>query len=372
MTTAQLRRARRLLGRSDGGLDNDNDDGLDEAAREYGQEAGGGRRGPESLSIIAQRLILRLLHDHSPLPLYEPPIPPDTGGQTCAVATTAAAGGMPLGAPSDASVIASTVTMAQAFLDQLPYLDAPQKIALLDLSSLLPQEHPDRLADQGVRAILSDPPEESAVAYDGTLQTASSDPESDTLQACKGPVPLESDLSSGILNLETADWDTDAPPTSPISSQSLPLALPNIARPDIRHLPLTLSSSPLILPLIRDIHRSPFLFPSVSLTSLDLAYSHIKDLERLVDVLPPALRELGLAGVTLGGAAGLRASGSGSSGRGAKAESRWVWDQEGLKRGLGALGRKMLVLKVRIPSSTSPHLDMSLSSALATLSKGAS
>ncbi|TXT12069.1 uncharacterized protein COLE_02479 [Cutaneotrichosporon oleaginosum] len=91
---------------------------------------------------------------------------------------------------------------------------------------------------------------------------------------------------------EHDDWDKDT------------------ARPSLHHLPLMAHPSP--LRLLRDVPR----FTGLTLTSLDLAFATLP-LERVIGVLPASLRALGLAG--------------------ARARD---WE-----RGLGALGRKMRVLR---------------------------
>ena len=89
--------------------------------------------------------------------------------------------------------------------------------------------------------------------------------------------------------------------------------------PTLHHLPLTLHPSPHAL-----LRQLP-VFSAVTLTSLNLAYSTLHpDLERLVTVLPSSLRELGLAGVRVKGSMSV----------------------EGWRRGLGILGRKLIVLRV--------------------------
>lgn len=181
------------------------------------------------------------------------------------------------------------LTIGQAMQEQLAYLEPHLKSALIDTSSLLPlpvplqpgpARHSMRLSDSSVRAVLSQPPhEELSVIPNG----------------CTGS------------STEGDDWSID----------------PDIPS-EIRHVSLCLHPSP--LPLLRDIS----LFPGVTLTCIDLAYSTIRDIERLVGVLPPGLRELGLAGIRLA-----------YKGR---VSSAIVEDDA--RRGMAALGRKMLVLKV--------------------------
>lgn len=90
-----------------------------------------------------------------------------------------------------------------------------------------------------------------------------------------------------------------------------------IESPELHHLPATAHPAP--TSFLREVST----YSALALTSLNLAFSHIADLERLVGVLPPALRELGLAGC------------------------RFKQGPEELKRGWAVLGRKLLVLQVR-------------------------
>ncbi|BEI85555.1 hypothetical protein CcaverHIS002_0509560 [Cutaneotrichosporon cavernicola] len=97
---------------------------------------------------------------------------------------------------------------------------------------------------------------------------------------------------------EEDEWDTEA------------------TRPTLHHLPLMAHPAP--MRLLRDIPR----FTGLTLTSLDLGFCALPPLERLVAALPSGLRALGIAGV--------RAA--------PKTSPEW-------ERGLGALARKMIVLK---------------------------
>ena len=241
-------------------------------------------QGSQRLTVVCQHLILRLLHDQTPIDPHDAVHEPAFEGNERGTVAEAPSQGLSYG-----------VTMAQAVLEQLPYFEPQVKLALLDLSASLPQDDQLRLNDACTRALLSDPP-----AFDPTSgNTATPD-----------------------------DWDNTDYPT--------PETLPLVSRPEIRHLHLTLAPSSTLLNLLRDIHRAPSIFRSVSLVSLNLAYSCVRDLERLVDILPPGLRELGLVGVRVGT----------DRGTGFERRSGGVDGDESVKRGLGALGRKMLVLKV--------------------------
>jgi hypothetical protein len=162
------------------------------------------------------------------------------------------------------------VTVGEAMQEQVGYLEPHLKIALFDIASVR-QSITSRLSDRSIRAILHRPED--------------ADPEVSTRQ-----------------NLEVFDdW-----------SETL------TSLPDIHYLPIILHPNP--LPLLRQLSS----FLSLSLTSLNLAYSTIKDLEKLVIGLPASLRELSLVGIRFNGQ---------------KEDDVW-------RRGLGLLGRKLIVLRV--------------------------
>lgn len=96
---------------------------------------------------------------------------------------------------------------------------------------------------------------------------------------------------------EGSDWDDDPTPT-------------------LAHLPLTAHPAP--LRLLQDVPR----LRALSLTSVDLAFATLPAMDRVVHILPPTLRTLGLAGVRSG-----------------EGYASWA-------RGMGALGKKMTVLHV--------------------------
>lgn len=175
-----------------------------------------------------------------------------------------------------------TVTMREAVLAGACELDLHLRAGLLSSSALLPSNSPLRLADGDIRALL-----EYEVPH------------------APQPPPFQSSPAAESAE-EDDEWDTDTLP-----------------RPTLHHLPLMLHPAP--LRLLRDVPR----LSALALTSLDLAFASLPPLERLVTVLPPGLRALGLAGV--------RAAPKSKAG----GESYDAWE-----RGLGALARKMIVLQV--------------------------
>ncbi|WVR08477.1 hypothetical protein IAU60_005532 [Kwoniella sp. DSM 27419] len=196
----------------------------------------------------------------------------------------------------------STYTLGRLLREQVPYLSTNLKAALINVAATRPTSEP-RLSDRSLLAVLAEPPPEPDLSAD--------------------------DSSVGRTEHDEIDWD--AQETSTL----------------ITHLPLTLHPSPHTL-----IRRIPF---APSLTSLNLAYSTIpSDMERLVAVLPPGLRELSLAGTKV-------ASKGGSSG---------LQGDEGLRRGLAALGRKMIVLRTLDMSFV--HFDMSTKMLISLLHPGTS
>lgn len=169
-------------------------------------------------------------------------------------------------------------TRGELLREQAGYLESPLKSALLEMSSLQPEGSALRLSDVSLKAMLgySDP---------GQSSHPSDQP----------------DEWDGTSVHSTGSWET--------ADTTLP------------HLPLILHPAPhAILRLLPSLH-------SLSLTSLNLAYStEPMELEKLVNVLPAGLRELGLAGIRIG---------RGKSG-----------GQEEWRRGLGVLSRKLIVLRV--------------------------
>ncbi|GMK54492.1 hypothetical protein CspeluHIS016_0110780 [Cutaneotrichosporon spelunceum] len=118
------------------------------------------------------------------------------------------------------------------------------------------------------------------------------------LADCDIRVLLEDEGRATEVEEGEDEWDTEA------------------ARPTLHHLPLMTHPAP--LRLLRDVPR----FTALTLMSLNLGFCALPPLERLVAVLPSGLRALGLAGVQVA----------------PKTSSEW-------ERGLGALGRKMIVLQ---------------------------
>jgi hypothetical protein len=175
--------------------------------------------------------------------------------------------------PSGSDGIHEEITLGALLREQVAYLEPHLKASLLDLASVIP-EGSSRLTERGLGAILTSPP--------------------DTADETDYTPHREDDDDHG----DETSWD------EPTSSTAL------------HHLPLTLHSNP--LSFIRQLPS----FPGISLTSLNLAYSTITNLERLVSTLPSSLRELGLAGV--------------------RAPHKDA--QENWRRGTASLGRKFIVL----------------------------
>lgn len=184
------------------------------------------------------------------------------------------------------------MTLGGVLREQTAYLDTHLKVAMLHLAAIQPERSNLRMSDRSLISLLST----AGDSYD-----ALSDSVSDTPEDREPP-------------LNTDEWEIDDLASTHVST--------------IHHLPLTLHPSPhtflRILPSL----------PVLALTSLNLAYSIVPlDLEKLVSVLPSGLRELGLCGIRV---APTRKALSMSPGG---AEVDW-------KRGLGLLGRKLIVLRV--------------------------
>lgn len=164
------------------------------------------------------------------------------------------------------------VLLGDVMRDQAAFLDSHLKSGLLEMSSFLPEGDPLRMSDRSIRAILSSP-----------------------LEPGTDSVEWEDDF-------ESMDWGATDPTIHHLSliQHPAPMAI-------LRHLP-TLSA--------------------LSLTSLNLAYSTLGDLDRLVTALPVGLRELSLCGVRMKGG-----------------ELRLA-DGDAWRRALGAIGRKLIVLNV--------------------------
>ena len=180
----------------------------------------------------------------------------------------------------DAAEWETTRSIGSVMRDQVGYLEGHLKGGLLELSSLLPEGDQNRLCDQSVKALLS---HDWSTTFDETYNDKDSSSQSDI------------------------SWD-EIPTTS------------------LHHLPLPLHPSPIsILRLLPS-------FDALSLTSLNLAYSTVSDLERLTSTLPAGLRELSLCGVRI------------------RNDQARLVDGEAWKRGLNALGRKLIVLVVCQPN----------------------
>lgn len=186
-----------------------------------------------------------------------------------------------LGMLRDTSVVSEDgdeeVTLADAVLAGACELDVHLRGLLISTASV----SGERLADRQVRALL-----EYADSSGSDTTASGTQPESQ--------LETPSDASSN----GDSEWDTDA--VQPLT-----------------HLALAMHPNP--LPLLRDAPHARLL----ALTSLDLAYATLPDLDRLVAVLPARLRALGLAGV----------------------RSRGGYD--GWQRGLALMARKLILLQVR-------------------------
>ena len=155
--------------------------------------------------------------------------------------------------------------------DQISYLPNHLKSDLMDYNSFFLSGDPRRMSDKSFKALLSD--------SDGDHKA--NDWEAEETEA---------------------EW-TDVTDT-------------------INYLPLVLHPSPTSL-----LRKVPSL-SAVTLSSLNLSYCMLGDMDRLVTLLPPTLRELGLCGVRFKGEK--------------RASSVHIW-----KRGLSSLARKLIVLTVR-------------------------
>lgn len=164
------------------------------------------------------------------------------------------------------------VFLGDVMRDQAAYLDSHLKSGLLEQSSFMPVSGRHRMSDKSIRAILTSPQDTERQTHEW---------EDDT---------------------EGMDWGgTD---------------------PTMHHLPLIQHPAPTAI-----LRHLPSL-SALSLTSLNLAYSTLADLDRLVTVLPVGLRELSLRGVRMKGG-----------------EMRLA-DGDAWRRALGAMGRKLIVLTV--------------------------
>ena len=167
-------------------------------------------------------------------------------------------------------------SLGSIMCEQVGYLEPHLKSGLLEIGSTLPPMHPGRLSDTSLKAILSRPGQK----YED------------------------------IEPPDQEDWEEETMSSAPD------------AGPSLHHLPLTIHDAP--ANLLRHIpHLS-----AISLTSLNLAYSKVSDLDRLVHVLPPGLRDLSFRGVLVRGG------------------DHTAMEREAWRRGLSALGRKLIVLRV--------------------------
>jgi hypothetical protein len=185
-------------------------------------------------------------------------------------------------APLTNSAASGSTTLGALLREQVAYLEPHLKSSLIELAALRPEGSATRLTDRGLRAILTSPPDPDDHEEEVVPRTRTSN-----------------------VDIEHDDWDD-------FQSQSMTL----------HHLPLTLHLNP------ASFLRSLPSLPVLSLTSLNLAYCTIPNMERLVAVLPPALRELGLAGVR------------------PLSESQETALVDDWRRALAALGRRMIVLRM--------------------------
>ncbi|WVF68153.1 hypothetical protein IAT40_002916 [Kwoniella sp. CBS 6097] len=267
-----------------------------------------------SLVDFCFRVVLKHLEDETVV--YSPEVADnaesESGQQECE--TFDFGTGISVQVVSESSkAMTETYTMGRLLREQVPYLTTPLKGALLRQASLLPSSNSSRLSDRSILAILSDPPPDLEDGAIDPFLTGQEDPSSNG----GGGRAVETCRRNSNIAPEIDDWDaSDALDSSTIISD----------------LPLTLHPSPHVI-----LRRIPM---TSSITSLNLAYSTLHpDLEKLVAVLPPGLRELGLVGVRFGG------NGK-SSGPSKKTVIEGHVDEDALKKAFGSLGRKLIVLKV--------------------------
>ncbi|OCF33613.1 hypothetical protein I316_04686 [Kwoniella heveanensis BCC8398] len=201
-------------------------------------------------------------------------------------------------------------TLGRVLREQVAYLTTQLKSALLRQASLLPSSDPSRLSDRSILAILSDSPPDLS---DESVNHPSSDR---TIEGDEFSGPEESQTNG--LNGDGDEWDSPDALDGSILIADLPLTLHSSPHSILRQIPIT-----------------------SSVTSLNLAYSTLHpDLERLVAVLPPGLRELGLVGVGFGAVVGKSSTSRSKGGKGSEV------DEDALRRAFGSLGRKLIVLKM--------------------------
>jgi hypothetical protein len=144
-----------------------------------------------------------------------------------------------------------------------------------------------------------------------------------SLEIEDGPLRLSDDSLKHLLGYHLPVDETDSAQLAPSPGEDWEEASdhPDLARPpSVDHLPLTLHPSPLtLLRLVPQLQ-------ALALTSLNLAYSTIPDLDKLVGAMPASLRALGLVGIRL-------------TGKKFVGEAEW-------RLSLGILGRKLTVLRV--------------------------
>ncbi|ORX41144.1 hypothetical protein BD324DRAFT_613391 [Kockovaella imperatae] len=206
-------------------------------------------------------------------------------------------------------------TIGGLLSEQLPYLDTHLRTQLLACHALLPEGSASRLTDDNLVRTLADASREGYGSGD-----------------LPGPIKEEENLSADGRSIQEMQGDhpdddftaqergSDKGDTPSGSSSDWDRATTSFT---VHHLPITLHPSP--VSLLRRINT----LDSVSITSINLAYSTIKDMERLVAVLPVGLRELGLCGIRIGTGVTQR-----------------VRDGEAWRRGLSALARRLLVLRM--------------------------
>lgn len=168
--------------------------------------------------------------------------------------------------------------LAEVMREQVKYLPDHLKPELLAMGSIMPEGHSSRMSDHSLAAVLTAVDWSEEEIEDGYNQDDSEDNTSQSRQS----------------------WEVGE------------------EAPSVHHLPLMLHPSPITF-----LRKLPS-FTALSMTSINLSYSTISDLEKLVSLLPVSLRELSLCSVQI------------------KGDNRHeIW-----RRGMAAIGRRFLVLRV--------------------------
>lgn len=168
--------------------------------------------------------------------------------------------------------------LSEVMREQVKYLPDHLKPELLALGSTLPEGHASRMSDHSLAAVLT--------AVDWS----------------------EDEIEEGSDKGDSGDDTSQSRQSWEVGDEA----------PSIHHLPLMLHPSP------NSFLRKLPSFTALSMTLINLSYSTISDLEKLVSLLPVSLRELSLCSVQI------------------KGEDRHeIW-----RRGIAAVGRRFLVLRV--------------------------